>query len=184
MGIFDWLTGNSTAKRNNVKVARMKKELQLMTRKQRVERLRKMKNSGYYSSQSARSIGNIYDHDMDLTTDFILYYLLFMNDDIREEAEMVEPMVEQEEPTIGIEEPVSVSSEEVMVASEVINTDSMSSEDVVSEPSKTINTTSETSESYSDDTRSSYGGGSSNDDGGSSSYDSCDSGGGDCGGCD
>jgi hypothetical protein len=190
MGFLDWLTGNSVAKRNNVKIARIKKELNLMTRDQRIARLRKMKKGGYYPSESALAIEDIYDYGMEMTSDFILYYLLYMNEDIRGEVEMGESVEEvmteevmtEEVSTDQVAEEVLVSSEQVAEEA-AVNIESVSSDEVVESSVSYENTTSESSDSVvsSDDVdRSSYNT-DSYDSG--SSYDSCDSGG-DCGGCD
>ena len=103
MAFWDWLTGNNTEKRNNVKIAEVKKELQFMTREQRINKLRKLKSNGYYPFDKANAISDIYGCDYELTTDFLIYYLLFMNDDIRNEVEV----------DVDIVDPNAVSLEEV-----------------------------------------------------------------------
>lgn len=163
MGFIDWLTGNSTAKRNNVKIAKVKRELQFMTKDQKIRKLRGF-HGNLYTRTDFEVIDDIYACDYDLTTDFLIYYLLFMNDDIRNEVEVEEQTIEIE----GMKEAVMIANE---IMEEVANTESITSEDVMPESTASdySNTSSETSESVPD-----------------SSYDcgsSCDSGG-DCGGCD
>lgn len=121
MGLLSWLTGNSQSKKNNSKIAMVKKELQFMTMRQKIDRLRKMKKNGYYPSRRALDIGDIYDCDFDLASDFLIYYFLFTDDNVRDEVEMEasEPEVAQVEEVIveAVAEPMVESIPEPVVES-------------------------------------------------------------------
>jgi hypothetical protein len=137
--------------------------------RQKTDRLRKMKRNGYYPSKKALDIGNIYDCDFDLASDFLIYYFLFTDDNIRDEVEM-----EVSEPELAQMEEVVVEPVEVVVEAMVEPVVESAPESVVESVSEIL------SESMPEPVveTSSYDSGSSYDGGG------CDSGGGDCGGCD
>jgi hypothetical protein len=122
---FFGLFGNGTQKRNKVKIERARADIQLMTREKRVAKLREIKKNGYYSSSQVGDIRDIYDCNRDLASDFLIYYLLFMDEDIRSESEsdMAEESTisEVEEIASVVEEPVSVVAQESFTSEDSVS---------------------------------------------------------------
>ena len=71
MGFWGWLKGNNAIKRNNIKIARIKKEISFMTRNQKLDKLRDLKKNEYYTDGDFSSIEDIHDYPTDLNSDFI-----------------------------------------------------------------------------------------------------------------
>ena len=87
MGFWDFLTGNKIRKCNNEKISRIKKELLLMTKSQKVSILsgREPLNFDILS----KMIVDIYECDSHLSSDFLTYYLISTDEDIKEEIKKI-----------------------------------------------------------------------------------------------
>jgi len=89
MGFWDWLTGSKAKRSNNERIARVKKEIQLLPKDQRIKKLREMDEIIYAKSRfEAISLDEIYECDFELTSEFLLYYFLYMDEEIRSKAEI------------------------------------------------------------------------------------------------
>ncbi len=86
MGFWDFLTGNKVKESNGIKIARVKKEMQFMSREQKVDKLKKLPKN-LYTKTIFESIGDIYEYSINLSFDFIMFYLIFSDESIREEVE-------------------------------------------------------------------------------------------------
>ncbi|HUW43993.1 MAG TPA: hypothetical protein VMV95_03480 [Bacillota bacterium] len=89
MGFWEFLTGNKIKRSNSEKIARIKKEIQLLPKAGRIQKLREMDEIIYAKSRfDAISLDEIYECDFELSSEFLIYYFLYMDEEIRSKAEI------------------------------------------------------------------------------------------------